>query len=59
MPLIIARVEQPDRRMPGRIASEQPPVRGDERTVLFDCERQVHAVPKRHLMVEGQVQGFQ
>ena len=53
---MIARFEQPYRRMTRRVSPEEAAVRGDKRAVVFEGEREINRIPQRHLIVESQIQ---
>ncbi len=42
--------------MPARTTTKEPSIRGDHRTIMLGSQRQVYAVPKRHLIVERKLQ---
>jgi hypothetical protein len=42
--------------MPADASFVEPAVGGDHRTIMFESEREVDAIPKRHLIVERQIQ---
>jgi len=53
---MIAHMEQPYRRMTWGMSSEEATVRRKERTVFSNRECQINAIPKRHLIVERQIE---
>jgi hypothetical protein len=59
IPRILSReklTQQPDGGMPADATPKEPTVRGNERAIQCDRQRQVDAIPKRHLIVERQIQ---
>lgn len=48
--------EEPDRGVAGDTGAKEASVSGNEGAIVLDGERDINAIPKRHLAVDSQIQ---
>ena len=49
-------LHQPNRRMSVPPGPEEPEVRGQNHTIVFQCEREINAIPQGQLALQRQIE---